>query len=161
MYIKLNLSVTVINCLSPRKNCRRGFESHSRHGCLCLCLFCLCYYVKIPRPRSPTEAARAAKAQQRAVEPLLIITDKLVFISHYDYLAFSSSFICRLLAKNWLRLRSLLPICSTSTFLGEGFQNDRRRLTNEWPVSGHQNNVELVKKAVMNTASGRVTLCCH
>jgi hypothetical protein len=31
-----------MNCLHPLKRWDRGFESHSRHGCLCVRLFCVC-----------------------------------------------------------------------------------------------------------------------
>jgi hypothetical protein len=31
-----------INCLRPLKHCDRGFESHSRHGCMCASILYLC-----------------------------------------------------------------------------------------------------------------------
>jgi hypothetical protein len=53
-----------MNCLRSLKHCGRGFESHSRHGCLCAFILCLCCPVcrkrlcggLISRPRSPTES---------------------------------------------------------------------------------------------------------
>jgi hypothetical protein len=32
----------MMNCLRSLENWDRGFESHSRHGCLCVRLFCVC-----------------------------------------------------------------------------------------------------------------------
>jgi hypothetical protein len=34
-----------MNCLRSLGRCDRGFESHSRHGCLCVHLFCVCVQV--------------------------------------------------------------------------------------------------------------------
>jgi hypothetical protein len=31
-----------MNCLRSLERWDRGFEFHSRHGCLCVCLFCVC-----------------------------------------------------------------------------------------------------------------------
>jgi hypothetical protein len=49
--------------LRPLEHWDRGFESHSRHGCLSAFILCLCCLVcrqrpcdgLIPRPRSPTD----------------------------------------------------------------------------------------------------------
>jgi hypothetical protein len=45
--------------------------------------------------------------------------------------------------------------------LENGFNNEQRALTEQCPVSGHQNYVELVNEPAINTASSRVTLCDH
>jgi hypothetical protein len=35
-------AVEDMNCLCSLGHLDRGFESHSRYGCLCVCLFCIC-----------------------------------------------------------------------------------------------------------------------
>jgi hypothetical protein len=37
-----SLLVYEMNCLLSLEHWGRGFESHSRHGCLCVRLFCVC-----------------------------------------------------------------------------------------------------------------------
>jgi hypothetical protein len=53
-----------MNSLRSLEHWDRGFESHSRHGCLCAFILCLCCSVcrqrpcdgLIPPPRSPTDS---------------------------------------------------------------------------------------------------------
>jgi hypothetical protein len=82
--VKLSITVAAsMDCLRPLKHWDRGFESYLSHGCLCGFILCLCCSVcrqrpcdgLIPRSKSPNdcvedrETVKAAKAQQRAVEP--------------------------------------------------------------------------------------------
>jgi hypothetical protein len=69
-----------MNCLRSLERLDRGFEPHSRHGCLCMRLFC----VKVEALRRANHSSKEfyrlckkdyeteeeARAQQRAVEPL-------------------------------------------------------------------------------------------
>jgi hypothetical protein len=62
-----------MNCLCSPKHWDRGFESHSRHGCLCAFILCLCCPVcrwrpcewLIPRPRSPTDCVEGQETEKR------------------------------------------------------------------------------------------------
>jgi hypothetical protein len=76
-----------MNCLSWFKRCDRGFESHSRHGCLCVRFFCVCsalcgvaalrradqsseeYYYLCKKKYYETE--EETRAQQRALDSLM------------------------------------------------------------------------------------------
>jgi hypothetical protein len=73
-----------MNCLRPLEHCGRGFESHSRHGCLhAFILFVFCWVGSgLATGRSPVQGAlpfvyrtmkteKAVRAQKRAVEPLM------------------------------------------------------------------------------------------
>jgi hypothetical protein len=76
-----------MNCLRSLQRWDRGFESHSRHGCLSAFILCLCcpvcrQAVALRRDDSPSkesyrlckkdyETEEEARAQQRAAEPLM------------------------------------------------------------------------------------------
>jgi hypothetical protein len=59
--------------LSSLERCDRGFESHSRHGCLCAFILCLCCYVcrkrpcdgLIPHLRIPNDCVWVKKLKKR------------------------------------------------------------------------------------------------
>jgi hypothetical protein len=75
-----------MNCLRSLEHWDRGFESHSRHGCLCVRLFCVCVVLCVgsglatgwsPSKESfrlcknDYETEEEARAQKRSVEPLM------------------------------------------------------------------------------------------
>jgi hypothetical protein len=76
-----------MNCLRPLEHWGLGFESNSRHWCLyCVRLFCVCVVLCVgsgletgwspvqgvlPTVYMITKLKKAARAQQRAIEPLM------------------------------------------------------------------------------------------
>jgi hypothetical protein len=77
-----------MNCPHPLESWDRGFESHSRHGCVCVCvcvftLFVLpCVQVEALRrafPRSPTDSIQVQELEKRP-RPLIIIIIIIIII---------------------------------------------------------------------------------
>jgi hypothetical protein len=69
-----------MNCLRSLERLDRRFESHSRHGCLYVRLFCVCVLLRRTDHsfeescrlcKKDYETEEEARAQQRAVEPLM------------------------------------------------------------------------------------------
>jgi hypothetical protein len=73
-----------MNCIRSLERWDRGFESHSRHGCLCVRLFCVCVVLCVGsgladppskesyrRFKKDYETEMEAWAQQTTVESLM------------------------------------------------------------------------------------------